>query len=480
MNTKTFPDKENNDRIKQYTINKLLLDGNHYEAFNYLGLEHFEKEYRSLRYVTANYLGLVSKVSADTLFSEKFAIEAQNENTNDFIYSLINSNNLYAKLHESAITNSSLGDVVFRLSARNSELIIEAIDPNIYYKSEEQTASGEPEYTYLVFKHALYDSAGNIKKAYLVQERHYPGLISYVAFTLKRSPGLTTEARQLDSFNVMGDMVDIAEVNNLIEGANYPTSDITTYCKYPLLFHVPNVKYSPYSQWGVSDYIDLRGLQFSLNNRITKIDNVLDNHSNPILALPSGILDENGRVRKENIELFEKGDDGEIPEYIVWNANLEYAFKQIDTMVEFLYMTSEITPDVLGMGKGQAESGRALKIKMIRTIAKRNRKRTYYEPEMLKMFTAAQQLSTSLNYTTKDGLLARGINDITISWQDGIVDDQVETAEIQVLRHQAGLQTKKAALQEMDKLTSEQAEEKASKILSEQADFTSFDGQDIT
>jgi len=65
--------------------------------------------------------------------------------------------------------------------------------------------------------------------------------------------------------------------------------------------------------------------------------------------------------------MFEMDEAGNKPEYIVWNANLDSAMKEIDKMVEFLFMFSETSPDALGLGKGgQAESGRALKMKLLR------------------------------------------------------------------------------------------------------------------
>jgi len=115
---------------------------------------------------------------------------------------------------------------------------------------------------------------------------------------------------------------------------------------------------------------------YAVNNRMTKNENILDKHSDPILALPEGVLDEQGNIRKDKLQLFtipdnEMGSKPAKPEYITWDASLDNSFKQIDKLIEFLYMTSETSPAVFGMDKqGAAESGRALKLRLMRTIAK--------------------------------------------------------------------------------------------------------------
>jgi hypothetical protein len=117
------------------------------------------------------------------------------------------------------------------------------------------------------------------------------------------------------------------------------------------------------------------------------------------------------------------------PEYIVWNANLESAFLEIDKLVEMLFMFSEIAPATMGADKdGQAESGRALKFKLLSTIRKRNRKISYYDLAIKDMLVTAMELAKA--WSVKAGDASPGeIERPTISWGDGVINDETEQVE---------------------------------------------------
>lgn len=437
-----FPADDSNQRLSDYVYFEKLFLGDHYEAFNVrIQNEDYNKAYGKLRFVMANFAGLISKICADMLFSETPIIRAGEDGDQDFIDALVRKNNLSIQFYESALSNSYMGDAVFKLRVgkrhENYEkptVIIEDITPRIYFpKLDPFNVRAEPIQTDLawVFKKG--------KDSYLRKEIHEPGKI-------------TNEVYLMDGKEV-GQKVDISILG--IDGLQ-PVVD--TKIDDSLVVHVANWKTGG-RHFGISDYLDLDSLFFAIDNRMTKVDNILDKHSDPILMVPPGVIDEDGKVKKKALGVIEMGEgEGGKPEYIVWDASLENAFKEIEKLVEFLFMIGEVSPDALGMGKGQSDSGRALKFKLMRTIAKVARKKMYYDQAIKKVMLIAQKLAKAWNVEV-DGITMKGEpQDVSIDWKDGLPTDEKEQLENETMALDAGITTKKASAQRVYGLDDESAE----------------------
>ncbi len=260
----------------------------------------------------------------------------------------------------------------------------------------------------------------------------------------------------------------IAQVDISILGIPGLQPVVPTGINKPLLFHIPNWK-TGNRYFGLSDYHDLDALFFAINNRLTKTDNILDKHSDPILMVPPGVLDEKGNVNKKALGVIEvqEGENSK-PEYIVWDASLENAFKEIEHLVEKLMMTAEISPDVFGLGKGQSDSGRALKYKLLRTIAKAARKKLYYDAKIKEMVYTAQEMSKIWGLEAGGKKLQGDPSPVEVRWNDGIPVDEKEQAEIEAIKIDAGVQSKKGAIMDIEQVDEKAAEEKLKEIEAEE------------
>ena len=431
-----FPYPKHIARLQEYQTNTQLLEGSHYNAFTIKAEEGFTQRYAQLRYVVCNFAGLISKVIADILFGDEVQlVSARNQ---DWLEALVFKNQLKVQNYESAMSNSARGDAIYKIRVEENEIYINDINPSIY------------------FPHL---DSSNLRKKFGTEELAWTEEIGKTKFLVREiyRPGyVTTEVNEMDGKG----NVDIAvpvENYNKIAGTKYIDS-VETGIKKNLLVHIPNYRYSG-KYFGVSDYTDINSLLFALNNRVTKIDNILDKHSDPILAVPEGVLDEDGKVKKEAFKMIEVTKEGGKPEYIVWNASLENAFKEIDKLVEFLYMFSETSPDVLGIGKGQAESGRALKIRLLRTLAKRNRKRLYYDQGLKEVLLVAQELSRAKGFTVNGKKASEEPAIPQIRWSEGIVEDKVEATEIETTKLTAGLSSRKRSIMRLEGIEEKTADE---------------------
>lgn len=451
----TFPYPNSRRRIGDYQYFMRLFMGEHFEAFNVrIGDDRYTREYGKLRYVMVNFAGLISKVVADMLFSEPPTFEDPdgNKENQKYLDALVRENNLHTQNYESALSNSAQGDALYkiRIGERNPgdgkpTVIIEDITPGIYFPQVDGfNVRAEPEVKELAWTFWK----GNTK--YLRKEIHRIGSIENQVWSMENDKIMTKQ-----NISILGD----PELKEFEE----------TKIDRSLIIHVPNWK-TGNRYFGISDYQDLDKLFYATNNRMTKIDNILDKHSDPILMVPPGVLNEKGEVKKKALGVIEIGDEanGGKPEYIIWDASLENAFKEIDKLVEFMFMVGEISPDVLGMGQGQADSGRALKLKILRTIAKVARKKLYYDRALKEVLYVAMLVAK--NHGVKvDGMSAPTPFYPHIEWQDGLPQDMAEQVDIEQKRLDAGNTSIVDSIVRLDGVDEETAKKKAKEIKDENA-----------
>lgn len=455
-----FPKTADKARLEKYAYYDKLYAGEHFDAFSIAAREGFNTVYARLRYVVGNFAGLASRVLADLLFGETITLDVDDKDLQNFVDGLQEQNQLFNQFYESELVNSRKGDDVFkiRVGARNpkipnskSEIIIEQIGPEFYFPQfSKMTGRGMTDEDVLVTQFDQINPTTGKTATYIHKEIHTPGLIQHEVYQYSK-----------------GEQKIISQEN--VENFGWPEQEITGVNR-SLVFHVPNVRDGA-GFWGTSDYKDLESLFFALNNRITKTDNILDKHSDPILAVPPGVLDENGEVKKESLGMFEVDNEtGAKPEYIVWNANLDVAFKEIDKLVDFLFMFGEIAPAAFGMDKsgGAAESGRALKFKLLATIRKRNRKKRYYDQMIKDLLVTAMELS-KFHKVGVNGIIPSKIERPKIVWGSGLIADETEEIENSVARVDAGLSSRSQEIAKLDDVTPDEAQKRVKEIDKENA-----------
>lgn len=441
-----FPYADHQDRLNRYSHNDKLFEAAHYMAFAEIARDNqFRTDYERLKYVVANFSGLISKVSSDMLFGEEVNIRMPDKSQQAFMDSLVHDNSLNTLFYESALESSRRGDSIFKLRVQGDQLKWETVNPSNYFphlSTGDVTKADQHEIAWVT------EISG---RKYVRKEIHSPGLVE----------------NELWSFQ------DQQIGARVAWPAFFPDikEQQLTGIDRSLVIHIPN--YRDRSRFfGFDDYGDILTLQFALNNRLTKNENVLDKHSDPILAVPDGILDENGKVKREALHMFEisPSEDGGspmMPEYITWNASLDNAFKQIDKLVEFLFMFSETSPDAFGMGQNGAASGRALKLRLMRTIAKVNRKRIYFDRAIKEAAYVAQLLAKTHNLSIM-GQKVQGEPTLPeIEWQDGLPTDSYEAAQEEQLRVAAGNTSTVDSIIRLDHVDREAAEKTYERIKSE-------------
>lgn len=421
-------------RLSKYDRYDKIFRGAHKMVFS-SSLSNLSEEDKK-KYIVSNFGGLISKVSADFLFSEPIIVRAKegsSEDQQENIKMIVEDNKLHVLNWEMALVTSYKGGGVYKvrygdyksvgINSETKELgaIIEFVQPDYYFAVFDQDNVNIITEKIIAWRKTIDN------KEYLRMERHYPdGRIVNELWTLK------------------GDYIDTkVDLGLLYE--NPPAEEEYNGIDGYSIFYVPNFRPSPDSHYGQGDYEDLESLFEELNNRKSRNARILDKHSNPKMAVPLGVLDEDGNVRREQYEMFEvAGEMGGLnkPEYITWDGKLDAAERQIDDLIKTMFLVAEISPSVFGMDNGGiAESGRALKFRLMRTLSKIKRKKTYFEDVLKKVINAAQLFESNLG----SGPVPVQVN---IEFQDGIPTDAREEAEIREIEMRSGAISEETAVRE--------------------------------
>jgi hypothetical protein len=452
LDLSTYPPKGHQERIAAYQRYERLFLGQHKLVFAVV-----PQPYQMKRYIVANFAGLISRLSADLLFGEqpdflsaslKAGLATQEgEKAQEALAQVVSRNNLHAVNYESALSNSFRGDAVYKVrwgkrtpQAEQPEAIIEEVPASIYFPElDDDDVRKVIRVTLAWVKRDPKDT----KRAYLRAEVHEPGVIRHQLFDLGSVSTLSVAGSQVGTVTIGGKALQQIPLNTLEAYQELPEEEQTGLDHIPI-FHVPNFRYGS-RFWGISDYEGLESLFESLNNRVSQIDEVLDKHVAPKIVVPPGFVDEDGKIRFDRMETIELGPGDQPPSYITWDAHLTAAFTQFEKLLDLLFMLSETAPSAFGLDKfGVAESGRALRLRLLRTLAKINRKRLYYDTAL----KAALHTAQILDVTHGSGEYEPA--EPTIQWADGLPEDMVEMVEIESQRLAAGNTSVESSVRRLD------------------------------
>lgn len=452
-----FPPFSHQPRITRYRENKQMFKGEQLEVLK----KHFPElhdQYRNSLFVALNLVSIISKKSADFLFGESAIYSAGKEDNSpeqQAIDRMVEKNEMNILNYESALSNSFRGDAFYKVRYGQEyggylpkeldefRVIIESQNPEFVFP---ETVQGDA--NKVLCYHVAYPiQVDDIADDWILKvESHYAGAIKYREFII--SPLIINTQGFVEQFTINAEVLEATKI-------------VKTGVNYPLVVHVPN--FATDDSWqGIDDIKEHYSLLLEISSRLSMIKDILDKHSNPAMIVPVGTLDEdeNGQpqFRVGIDKVFEVMDKTEVePKYLVWNGQLESAFKSLDKNIELLLAMAEIPMVALGAGDSgtSGSSGLSIKFRMSSLISKVNRKRQYYEKALKRVFLIAQTLEHSV-LGDKAGY---EISPVKIHFGDGLPTDEMEQANIYSLRL-AGMPTisQKTALMKLDGLSEEQAD----------------------
>lgn len=393
---------EEKKRIQGYLYYESLYLGENQTAFS------FKKGLKSdSAYLLNNWTRLLSEFFSDLLFSE--APEFTSDTNQDELDAFIKDNKLHMLNMQSSISNAYRGDAIYKVwRDEDGDSHVQEIPPMMYFPNYKNNMIDDLESITLAWIVSVGD------KKYVQKEVHYKDRIEnqlYLLVDENNSKGQYSGTKEIRvNFNAID--------SKLPEYYENPVGDF-------LVTHIPNYSISNRA-FGISDIQSLDSLMAESDYRMSQLANILDKHADPKLAVPPGVLDKNGRIASGSLEMFQVSANTSglnKPEYITWDAQLEYVFKEIDLITERIALFGRMPVGLMKQGSegySAPEAAKALKLKFLMSLKKAARKQMYYDIGLKKVFELAGKLSDN------------DWSNVYIKWNDGLPEDRLE--EIQIIQ----------------------------------------------
>lgn len=430
---KEWPPFEETARLDRYDQHRLIYEGKHEIA---LDERQLAGDYGT--FITCNLPALVVRVFADFLAGEDLALEFGGdvpEEAQQRVHDIWDRNELQTMLHESAVEGGHQGDAIFTVGRDEEGLsVVDTAQARHWFPVTHPDRVREVLLHKLCWvKTAVVDGK---ERDYLRVVEHHRGRVENKLFLMENE-------------RVMGEAGDDAW--RMFYGDEVPQAIIETGVDDFLVVHVPTYRV-PSKIHGASEFSGQESLFAALDARLTQLDHILSKHADPPWSLPPEAFDALTQKHGPNVPLdafriLKQSENGDDPKRIIWDAHLDSLFKAIDELTDKILMTSEIDPQLMGRGDfGGDISGRALKLRLMRTLSKVNRRRRYYDAGLKQILRLAQ--------------MVEGVEpiDVEIKWPDGLPNDLMESVEIASARIAAGLSSPKREIKRLDNLTDEEAQ----------------------
>lgn len=271
---------------------------------------------------------------------------------------------------------------------------------------------------------------------------HQPGKIRHLIFLISPGAGLTKSEKKLSGPLPLGNFPAYAGLEVDAEGYQYPPVEDM------LVVAIQN-KLSSERYYGQSDYKpSIISLIESLELLFAQRAEVLAKFTSPTPVVPESatVFDhskEEWVYKPGQAIITEPGDPS--PSLMVWQAELGAVDRAIEQSMDQLLQMLQLSRVLLaGQGQGTAESGTALRIRLIPTLSKVSK----YARAAEKAIPAVLHLWSQLH------LPEIPIEEIEVKLKDGIPDDPMEEANVNNIRATAlatlktvGIIGRKGALQ---------------------------------
>ena len=429
-----WPPPDEAARLKKYAENRLLFEGEHNKVYkDWVRL--LREDRQAILEIILNWHKRLSLLWADLLLSEtptiasKVQKSGERKSKEQKEIEAITEKDFFNILYETVIDISRYGTGILNIYSTGQNGVISSTPPSIWFPvvSEDNIK--------IVLFHVLAWIVTSGKITYLKVQIHDQGKYEIRKYLLQDG----VIKRQVEAPQVRNTGLDdfaIIPIHNVV------TSDTI---------------------YGMDDYSDLDSILQEMEIRIAQISRILDKHSDPNMYGDEEAMEEDeetGEVKfRGGGKFFPVSQGGVTPGYIVWDAQLEANWKELEFLLSQLYILSETSSACFGdLKQGNAESGAALRRLMLAALAKTQRIRLRMDPAVKK----ALRLCASL-----DGVDMKN-SPISITWKDGLPRDDREDAEIMAIRtgSTGGARTISVhtAIGRLDNLTDEEVEQEMERI----------------
>lgn len=342
--------------------------------------------------VVLSYHKLMSLKIADLVCGEYPTVSGGSDEQTTRLKTIRDSSNFEEKLYGTVIDLSRLGDAIWRvyIDPRTNEKTFTTWNPGEWFPIVSQDGTNTIE------KHVL---------CWVVNIRPYDEIPEYELHVQIHEEG-QYEFRRYRHDTLSG-------IGSLLESRIERTG-----LKHNAVLHLRQFATTD-TVYGLDDYMAIDSLLAEIMARIGQISNILDKHATPDLTGPASMLTVNQETGERYLmkgSFFATSPGENEPKYLTWDGQLGAAFKEVELLIDQLYVLSEMGASLVGDAEagGQAISGTAMRFKMVGPIAKSRR--------IANALTRPVRLLLEM-------LSGTALEDISVFWYDGLPDDPRENIE---------------------------------------------------
>lgn len=415
-----FPPMWEAPRIQRYMQNAALFDGNHFGDPAYcsrLGVEVlpinvFKQCTKRISRVIGNfddiisfptllnYQRLMSLKMADLVCGEYPTISGAKAEENAAIKKARDYTGFDDKLYSTVLDISRFGDAIWRIyKDEDASMTFTCWTPTQWYPVVAQDGTNS------IIQHCLCwkenTSLDPINPNWVLHVQIHGCKKDDVGFYEDRVYQLASDSRT---------------ISEMISSQRVPTGLDRCAVIHHKAYSVTN------SVYGYDDYMNIDSIMAEIMVRVGQISTILDKHADPNITGPVSMLsydERTGEYKLKSGKFYAVSPGEEHPEYMTWDGQLSSAFKELELLINQLYILSEMGAALLGGqdGSGTAISGTAMRFKMVNPLAKARR--------------IANSLTRSVRMLFSCICIEPSIelDDISVFWADGLPDDPRENIE---------------------------------------------------
>ena len=451
---KQFPPSAERERIVRYHQNAMLFDGNHFDDPEFRSrvpagvsaevcvnlyakcAERISKVVGNWDEIISfptllNYQRLMTLKVADLVCGEPPIISGVTPKENAAIRDVRDTSDFDAKLYATVIDISRYGDSVWRVyKDYDKKMNFTPWDPSQWFPVVRQDGTNS------FIAHCLCWMENRSKDV------HRPDYYLHAQIHEVAKPGQYT-------YKVFKVNIDGTTIHKQVSSEEIKTG-LTQCAVTPLkAFMTTN------SVYGYDDYMTLDSILAEIMTRVGQISAILDKHADPNITGPASMLKMNpdtGEYYLDTGKFYAISPGEEKPEYMTWDGQLTSAFKQLEFLINQLYILSEMGAALLGGqdGSSQAISGTAMRFKMVNPLAKVRRIANSLSRPVRQLFSvlsntaevdesefespdfapqAPEGVSAQPAAENKPLTLPIPYRKISVFWADGLPDDPRENIE---------------------------------------------------
>jgi hypothetical protein len=340
-----------------------------------------------------NYQKLMSLKMADLVCGESPKLSTKKSDETDILTLVQSDIDFDAKIYTTTIDVSRYGDAVWRIYlSENDKYDFTVWDPNQWYPIVINDGTNRIRSHVLCWIDEI-PIGPNVYRYELTAQDHHVGYYEEYKYHMNSKTGVIGTKISGPTRYDTG-----LKVNAVMHVKAYSTSDTI---------------------YGHDDYEAIDSIVKELETRCAQISSILDKHADPSLTGPTSLLKINkttGEPEFHRGKFYAVTQGDMLPQYLTWNGQLDAAFKQIDVLLNQLFILSELGAAIVGDkgADGQAVSAEAMRYKLVTPLNKARRVSNA-------LTLASRKLISTI--TTRGYEKVIEAKAITVEWRDGLPDD---------------------------------------------------------